>query len=81
MDELSLTRAEKGRRLNGIEPEQSLLLRKPTMTAPHRGGLQLKPPITPTRFCGNGLRRAVASMFQRDGDASAWNYCRHQDVC
>jgi hypothetical protein len=41
MDELSLTRAEKGRRLNCIEPEQSLLLLKPTMTVPHRGGLQL----------------------------------------
>jgi hypothetical protein len=41
LDELSLTRAEKGRRINCIEPANSLLLLKPTMTVPHRGGLQL----------------------------------------
>jgi hypothetical protein len=42
MDELSLTRVEKGRRLNCIEPEKSLLLLKPTMSVSHRGGLQLR---------------------------------------
>src|SRR6476659_6078167 len=42
LDEFSLTRAEKGRRINSIEPSTSLLLLKPTMTVPHRGGLQLQ---------------------------------------
>jgi hypothetical protein len=42
LDERSLTRAEKGRRINSIEPANSLLLLKPTMTVSHRGGLQLK---------------------------------------
>ena len=42
MDELSLTRAEKGRRLNCIDAEKSLLLLKPTMSVSHRGGLQLR---------------------------------------
>jgi hypothetical protein len=42
LDEFSLTRAEKARRINSIEPATSLLLLKPTMTVPHRGGLQLR---------------------------------------
>jgi hypothetical protein len=42
MDELALTRADEGRRTNAMEPEQSLLLLKPTMAVPHRGGLQLR---------------------------------------
>ena len=42
LDELSLTRAEKGRRINSVDPANSLLLLKPTMTAAHRGGLQLR---------------------------------------
>ncbi len=42
MDELSLTRGDEGRRTNSIDPAQSLLLLKPMMVAPHRGGLQLR---------------------------------------
>jgi hypothetical protein len=42
LDEQSLTRSEEGRRINAIEPAQSLLLLKPTMVVPHRGGLQLR---------------------------------------
>lgn len=42
LDENSLTRSEERRRINSIEPDQSLLLLKPTMVAPHRGGLQLR---------------------------------------
>src|SRR6476659_1839018 len=42
MDERSLTHAEKGRRLNPIDPDQSLLLLKPTMSVSHRGGLQVR---------------------------------------
>lgn len=41
LDEFSLTRSEEGRRINPIEPAQSLLLLKPTMVVAHRGGLQL----------------------------------------
>jgi hypothetical protein len=42
LDEFSLTRAESARRVNPIEPAQSLLLLKPTMVVAHRGGLQLR---------------------------------------
>ncbi|MCA9231454.1 MAG: DUF1553 domain-containing protein [Planctomycetales bacterium] len=41
MDEQSLTRGAQGRRTNRIEPDQSLLLLKPTMTVEHGGGLKL----------------------------------------
>src|SRR5207237_7875798 len=40
-DHFVLTRQDKGRRVNLIEPEQSLFLRKPTMAVPHGGGLKL----------------------------------------
>jgi hypothetical protein len=56
LDELSLTRAEKGRRINSIDPAGSLLLLKPTMTVPHRGGLQLKT----TDFAYELLRKWIA---------------------
>jgi hypothetical protein len=42
MDEASLARGEEGRRVNSIDPGQSLLLLKPTMMVTHRGGLQLR---------------------------------------
>ena len=42
VDRASLTRAEFGRRLNGLEPEKSLLLLKPTSRLPHQGGRQLR---------------------------------------
>jgi hypothetical protein len=56
LDERSLTRADKGRRINCIEPEQSLLLLKPTMTVAHRGGLQLRT----TDYAYDLLRRWVS---------------------
>lgn len=42
LDERSLTRDDLGRRINSIEPEQSLLLLKPTRGVPHAGGLRLR---------------------------------------
>ncbi len=42
LDEFSLTRDEEGRRINCIEPEESLILLKPTMTVSHGGGLRLR---------------------------------------
>lgn len=42
LDELTLVREDYGRRLNPIEPEQSLLLLKPLMKVSHGGGKQLK---------------------------------------
>jgi hypothetical protein len=41
-DESTLTRGDLGRRTNSVEPRQSLLLLKPTMSVPHMGGLQLR---------------------------------------
>lgn len=56
MDEFSLTQAEKGRRINCISPEESLLLLKPTMTVSHRGGLQLRT----TDYAYSVLRQWIA---------------------
>lgn len=41
LDELTLVREEFGRRVNPIEPDASLLLRKPLMQVPHGGGRHL----------------------------------------
>jgi len=41
MDEGSLVRGAQGRRTNSIDPDQSLLLLKPSMTVEHGGGLKL----------------------------------------
>jgi hypothetical protein len=42
-DRRMLVREAFGRRVNRIEPEQSLLLQKPTMRLPHQGGKRLDP--------------------------------------
>ncbi|MCY3004553.1 MAG: DUF1549 domain-containing protein [Planctomycetota bacterium] len=42
LDALTLVREESERRLNPLEPQQSLLLTKPNMKVPHGGGLQLR---------------------------------------
>lgn len=41
LDQLTLVREDFGRRVNTIEPDQSLLLQKPLMKVPHGGGMQL----------------------------------------
>lgn len=62
LDELSLTRSEEMRRVNSIEPAQSLLLLKPTMVTPHRGGLQLRT----TDYAYNVLREWIAEGARVD---------------
>ncbi len=42
IDRQSLVRALRSRRVNMVEPEHSLLLRKPTMEIPHAGGRRLQ---------------------------------------
>lgn len=41
LDQLTLVREDFGRRVNTVEPDQSLLLQKPLMKVPHGGGMQL----------------------------------------
>lgn len=43
LDELTLIREDYGRRLNPVDPEESLLLLKPLMKVAHGGGKQIKP--------------------------------------
>lgn len=43
LDALTLVHEDLGRRTNPLRPEDSLLLLKPLMKAPHGGGLQLRP--------------------------------------
>jgi hypothetical protein len=56
LDELALTRADRGRRNNAVDPAQSLLLLKPTMAVAHRGGLQLRT----TDYAYDVLRQWIA---------------------
>ena len=42
-DHFAMTKESLGRRLNPLNPEDSLLLRKPTMGVPHLGGRRLDP--------------------------------------
>jgi hypothetical protein len=42
LDWLSLTRDAAGRRVNAMDPEQSLILLKPTTQVPHEGGARFK---------------------------------------
>lgn len=62
LDESALTRGDEGRRINTIEPAKSLLLLKPTMVAPHRGGLQLKT----TDYAYEVLKQWIAEGCQVD---------------
>ncbi len=41
-DRMAMVRDSQGRRINAIDPQQSLLLRKPTMQTPHGGGRRLR---------------------------------------
>ena len=41
LDRMTLVREDFGRRLNTVEPDKSLLLRKPLMKTPHGGGMKL----------------------------------------
>lgn len=43
LDQLTLLREETGRRVNVLDPEQSLLLTKPLMKVAHGGGTQIRP--------------------------------------
>jgi Protein of unknown function (DUF1553)/Protein of unknown function (DUF1549) len=67
MDENSLTRGEQGRRTNSIDPPQSLLLLKPTMNVPHRGGLQLRT----TDYAYDVLRQWIAEGCRVDAAEGA----------
>jgi hypothetical protein len=42
-DHAAMTRESLGRRINPLDPKESLLLRKPTMQTPHGGGRRLMP--------------------------------------
>lgn len=42
-DRLAMVRDSRGRRINLLDPQESLLLRKPTMQTPHGGGRRLQP--------------------------------------
>jgi Protein of unknown function (DUF1553)/Protein of unknown function (DUF1549) len=42
-DYFAMTKDSQGRRLNPLDPQDSLLLRKPTMQTPHLGGKRLDP--------------------------------------
>lgn len=66
-DFAALTRDLSGRRGNPVEPDQSLLLLKPTMQVPHEGGRRFKTDSAEFAI----LRNWVAGGMRRDGDGQA----------
>lgn len=49
-DFFTIVQQQQGRRIELLDPTSSLLLTKPTMTVPHRGGLRLQPDSTGYRI-------------------------------
>ncbi len=66
LDELTVIREAAGRRTNPIDPEASLLLLKPLMSASHGGGLKLRK----TDHAYEILRQWIAEGCQSDQDAA-----------
>lgn len=61
-----LTRDVFARRVNPLEPDQSLILLKPTTQLPHEGGLRFKPDSEEYGI----LRRWIEAGAPRDGDSA-----------
>ncbi|MDX1931425.1 MAG: DUF1553 domain-containing protein [Capsulimonadales bacterium] len=58
-DHESITRAAGARRVNPAQPENSLLLRKPTMAVPHRGGRALEAGSPEYRLLADWIRAGM----------------------
>jgi len=58
LDHVSITRSLRGRRICIVQPDQSLLLRKPLMQIPHMGGQALRPGSANSRSFEPGSQRA-----------------------
>jgi len=62
-DHVAITRHARGRRVFPAQPDQSLLLRKPSGAVPHGGGIRLEPGsvdfATIRRWVAEGMRRRV----------------------
>ena len=63
-DFITLTRQLAGRRTNVLNPDDSLLLRKPSMLVPHEGGRRFTPESAEYRL----LRKWIAAGMPADGD-------------
>lgn len=63
-DFFTLTRQLAGRRANVMNPEDSLILRKPAMQTPHEGGRRFSPDATEYQI----LRNWIAAGMPRDSD-------------
>ena len=67
IDRISLTRDASQRRINPVEPEQSLVMRKPALKVPHVGGRRLRP----TDAAFPILRNWIAEGAKTDGNPAA----------
>ena len=67
IDRISLTRDASQRRINPVEPEKSLLLRKPSLNVPHVGGRRLRPADAAFPV----LRNWIAEGARADGNPVA----------
>lgn len=63
-DFITLTRQLAGRRTNVLNPDDSLLLRKPSMLVPHEGGRRFTPESAEYQL----LRKWIAAGMPADGD-------------
>jgi Protein of unknown function (DUF1553)/Protein of unknown function (DUF1549) len=67
-DYRAIVKDERGRRIFPAAPEESLILKKPTLTVEHGGGLRLRPESDAYRLLLSWIRQGMP--YQREGEPS-----------
>jgi hypothetical protein len=65
-DYFNLVELQRGRRVEPAEPAASLMLTKPSMAVPHKGGLRLKPDSWHYRILSEWIAQGVAKPTEDD---------------
>lgn len=75
-DHFVLTRQALGRRVNLIEPNKSLLLRKPTLAVPHGGGQKLDIGSPDYQLLADWIAAGALARRRTTRRFNAWKCCR-----
>ena len=65
-DYFNLVESQRGRRVEPAEPAASLMLTKPTMAVPHKGGLRLKPDSWHYKIISEWIAQGVVKPSEAD---------------
>ncbi|MDE2125566.1 MAG: DUF1549 domain-containing protein [Armatimonadetes bacterium] len=71
LDYDSITRQARGRRVSLTQPDQSLILLKPTMTVPHGGGRRLIPGSSDYKLVAQWIREGAPPPLPTDPDVES----------